>query len=168
MMGNEYAGRVAAARKGRSDEVHLFVADPAVLEGQRPCRVDAEHDCPVELVVGAKRVVDVALVAGQRRQETTQDVVERNIVVAGDSEDLVTGILQPGQEPAGLLELVGTRSLREIAADNHEVGFCFVDPGLDRLDEVRFVCPEMKVGQVDQPGHRARTRCPGRGSPPRR
>ena len=56
---------------------------------------------------GHKRVVDVAPVARQRRQEAAQHVVQRDVVIAGHAEHVMTRVAQPLEEGARLLELLG-------------------------------------------------------------
>jgi hypothetical protein len=70
----------------------------------------------------------------------------------------MSGIAQPGEEAAGLLELAGARALGEIARDDHQIGLLLVDPFLERANQYRLVCAEMKVGQVKQARHDALTR----------
>jgi hypothetical protein len=70
----------------------------------------------------------------------------------------VSRVAQPLEEPACLLELLGARSLGEIAADDDEVGFLLVHALGDRIHEVRLVRAEMEVGQMDQASHDAPTR----------
>jgi hypothetical protein len=65
----------------------------------------------------------------------------------------VPALAQPFEKTAGVLELLGSRALREIAADDDEVRFQLVGSALDRSDDFLVVRPEMKVGQMEQPGH---------------
>ncbi len=76
----------------------------------------------------------------------------------GHGEHVMAGIAQALEEIAGFLELLGPRALREIAADDDEVGLLFVDARLDRFDQPRIVRSEMQVGQMNQPGHSTATR----------
>ena len=89
-------------------------------------------------------------------------------MIARHAEHLVAGISQPLEELAGLLELLGPRALREVAADDDEVGLLLVDALVDRLDQPRVVGAEVKVGQMDQAGHETATRWQPHGSPLRR
>ena len=66
-------------------------------------------------------------IAGQRRQEAAKHVVERHVVVARHAEHLVAGVAKPLEEVAGFRELLGPGALREVAADDDEVGLELVD-----------------------------------------
>ena len=54
------------ARECVADELDLFLVDAAFTEGQRPRGIDPEDSNASQLVHGAKRIVDVALVPRQR------------------------------------------------------------------------------------------------------
>ena len=51
-----------------------------------------------KLVKRAQVVVDVAAVAGQRRQEAAQHVVERDVVIARHAEHVMARVAQPLEE----------------------------------------------------------------------
>src|SRR5215213_8432116 len=121
MMSNENARLGASLGEGRLYEFDLLSAQATVLESQRAGSVDAEHCGPVELMKGAERAVDVALVAGQWRQEAPEHVIQRHVVIAGDAKHLMAGVLEARHEPAGFLELLGPGALGEFAADDHQV-----------------------------------------------
>ena len=67
-------------RKGFADEIDLLLVDPPVLERQRARRVDPQHRRARQLVERAKAFVDEAAITGQRRQEASQDIVQRHIM----------------------------------------------------------------------------------------
>ena len=154
MVSDDDAHRLARrARECFADELDLVLVDASVLEGQRPRGVDAEHRDAGKLDERAQGLVDEAAVAGERRQEAAQHVVERNVVVAGNSEHLVTAVAQPLEELARLAELLGPRALGEVAADDDEVGLQLVDLAVDRFDQPLVVGAEMEVGEMDDAGH---------------
>ena len=62
-------------------------------------------------------------------------------------------IAQPFEELAGFAELLGARALREIAADDDEVGLQLVDLAFDRLDQALVVRAEVQVGKMDDASH---------------
>ena len=135
-----------------ADEGDLVLVDPAVLERQRARSVDPEHGKSRQLDERAQVVVDEAAIAGERRQETAKHVVERNIVVAGNSEHFVTGMLKPLEELAGLAELLGPGALGEVAADDDEVGFS-ASTRSRRPHQPFVMRAEMQVGKMHEPGH---------------
>lgn len=65
MMSDQNARDVGSAAKGGANELHLLLADPAVLEGQRPRRIDSQHRSPRQFMMGTQRLVDIAFVARQ-------------------------------------------------------------------------------------------------------
>ena len=71
-------------------------------------------------------------------------------MVAGNAQHLVARITKPLQEAARLLELLGPCALREISADDDEVGLEPVDIPFDRFDEILVVGAEMQVGKVGE------------------
>ena len=165
VMGYKHPRRVRIGSfERRADEVHLLLADPSVLERKRSRRVDPENGRTRNFLQGTERVVDVPHVSSERRQEATQHVVERDVVVPGNGEHLVTRIAQPFEEAAGFLELLGARTLREVAADYDEIGPRLVDLALDGLDKPGIVGTEVQVGQMDQSRHCAPTRVTDDGS----
>src|SRR5438477_7229945 len=149
MMRDEDSHRLArSSRKGLPDESDLILVDPAVLEGQRTRRVDPEHGNAGKLDERAEGLVDEAAIARQRREEAAKDIVERHIVVAGDPEDFVPALAQAFEEFARFAELLGPCTLREIAADDDEVGFQPVDLPVDRLDEPLVMSAEVQIGKM--------------------
>ncbi len=96
-----------------------------------------------------KDFVDETPVARKRRQESAQNVVERHIVVAGNAKHFVAGMLEPFEEPARIAELLGAGALREIAADDDEVGLQLVDPFLDSFNQPLVMGAEMQVREMD-------------------
>ena len=129
-----------------ADEGDLLLADMPVLEGQRSRGVDPQHGRIGQIEHRAQIVVDVALVTVQRRQEAAKHVVQRNVVIARNAEHFVALVAQPGEEGAGLLELLGPGALGEVAGNDDEVGLFLVDSLLDRLDQLVVVRAEMEVG----------------------
>ena len=130
----------------------LLVADPAVLEGQRSRGVDAEHAsrraaratgkafrrcsaCSASAATGS---------GGRRRTAARRDCPERR-ARRGQHRAAARG-------NCSFLELLGPRALREIAADDDEVGLLLVDALLNRLDQPRIVRAEMQVGQDGSAG----------------
>ena len=65
--------------------------------------------------------------------------------------------LKPLEKLAGLPELLGAGALREVAADDDEVGLQLVDAPFDRLDQFLVVRAEVQVGQMDEAGHAGST-----------
>src|SRR5215218_8518785 len=124
MMRHQYARHIRIGpREGLADELHLVVADPPVLEGQRTGRVDPEHGDAGHLDEWAQSLVDEAAIAGERRKETAEHIVERHVVIAGNADHFVAALAEPLEELAGFLELLGPRALGEVPADYDEVGF---------------------------------------------
>ncbi len=108
---------------------------------------------PGQLDEGAQALVDEAPVARQRRKEAAQHVVQRNVVVSGNTEHLVPTLPQAFEELACLAKLLGACALGEIAADHDQVGLQLVDLPLDSLDQTFVMRAEMKVGKMDDAGH---------------
>jgi hypothetical protein len=61
---------------------------------------------------------------------------------------------------ARLPELLGARTLGEIAADDDEIRLQTIEAGLDGFDESCVMGTEMEVGKMDDPGHARPTRHP--------
>src|SRR6185369_10456837 len=101
--------------------------------------VHAQHGHPGQLDERAQGVVDEAAVARERREEATQHVVERHVVITGNSENLMPTVSKRFQELARLAELLRARALSEVAADEDEVGLQPVDLAADRLDQALVV-----------------------------
>ena len=76
----------------------------------------------------------------------------------------MSGIAQPAEEGARLLELRGSRALREVAADDDKIGAVIVDLPLDRLNQLRVVSAKVKIGEVKEAGHGDETRLDPPGS----
>jgi hypothetical protein len=76
-------------------------------------------------------------------------------MVAGHCKHFVPGRLQPFEEAAGLAELLGPRALREVAADDDEVGLELIDALLNRADELIVMGAEVQVGQMNEASHEA-------------
>src|SRR6185369_593790 len=72
------------AREGFANELHLLLVDPPVLECEGTSGVHAQHGHPGQLDERAQGVVDEAAVARERREEATQHVVERHVVITGN------------------------------------------------------------------------------------
>jgi len=70
-------------------------------------------------------------------------------MISGDADDFLARIAQPVEELAGLLELLGSGALREVAADDDEVGLDLLNAPLDRGDEFLVVSAEVKIRQVN-------------------
>ena len=154
MVGDENPGLGLRHRaESLPDRPHLLVVDASILDGERACRVDAEHGQPLALEPGAQLVVDIAAVAAQGADEAAKDVVERHVVIAGHSEDRQPARLQPFDERAGLPVLRPSRPLGEIAADHHQLRPPVHQPFLQRGDDGRIVAAEMDVGQMGYGGH---------------
>src|SRR5206468_9779254 len=107
--------------EGFANEGDLVVVDAPVLERERARRVHPEDGDARQLDEWAKRLVDEAAVARQRREEAAQNVVQRDVVIAGHAEHLVPMFPEAFEELAGFPELLGTSALREIAADDDDV-----------------------------------------------
>ena len=74
-------------------------------------------------------------------------------MVARYAEHNMPGMLQPFEELAGLLELLGLGALREVAADDDEIGFQLVDGFFDCLNQALIMRAEMQVGKMQEAGH---------------
>ena len=74
-------------------------------------------------------------------------------MVAGHAQNLVSRMLQSLEKPACLAELLGTRALSEIAADDDKVRFQLVNATLSRLDHPLVVLAKMEVGEMRDAGH---------------
>jgi hypothetical protein len=48
-------------------------------------------------------------------------------MVTGDRQHFMTGVAQPSEEFASLFELLGSGALREVAADDNQVGLFVID-----------------------------------------
>ena len=107
---------------------------------------------------GHKRLVDIAAIARERRQEAPKHIVERHVMIAGHAEHFMARLAQPLEELARLLELLGSGALGEVAADDDEVGLELVDAPLDGVDQSLVVGAEMEIGQVNEASHAPRTR----------
>ena len=79
-------------------------------------------------------------------------------MVSGHPEHLVPMIAQAVEEIASIAELLGTRALGEVAADDDEVGLELIDLPFDRLDQPLVMGAEMEVGEVNDAGHGMQTR----------
>ena len=150
-------------RESLADELDLLLVDAPVLEGQRARGVDAEHRHSRKLDEGAQRLVDESAVAGERREEAAQHVVQRNIVVAGHADHLVAAVAQPFEELAGLAELLGPRALGEVAADYDQVGLQRIDLGIDGFHQPLVMGPEVQIREMDDAGHASEKRALCRG-----
>ena len=78
-------------------------------------------------------------------------------MIARNAEHLMPGMLQPLEETACLLELLGLRALGEIAADDDEVGLQLIDAVLDGLDQALVMRAKMQVREMDEASHGAST-----------
>lgn len=81
-------------------------------------------------------------------------------MVARHSEDLMALVPDVLQELAGLAELVGACTLREVAADHNEIGFNAVDLVADSVNQPRIMRSKMQVGQVNDASHGLATNAP--------
>ena len=142
-----------SARKGIADECNLVAIDAAVLERQGASGVDPQNGEARKLNKRAEIVVDEAAIAGERRQEAPENVIERHIMVTRNAEHLVARILKPLEELARLLELVGPCALSKVAADHDKVGVELVNAAFDGAHEVLIVGAKMQIGKVHEAGH---------------
>lgn len=74
-----------ASRENIANEFHLILVDPAVLECKRAGSVDPQNRDAGELDERAKRLINEAAIASERREESTQHIVERHVVIAWHS-----------------------------------------------------------------------------------
>jgi hypothetical protein len=65
----------------------------------------------------------------------------------------VPAFAQAFEEFARFVKLLGPRTLREIAADDDEVGLQLVNLPVDRLDKPLVMSAEVKVGKMDYASH---------------
>ena len=133
--------------------MNLLLVNPPVLEGQRASGVDPEHSYAGKLDERAQGLVDEAAVAGERREKTAEDVIQRHVMVAGNAEHLVAAFTQPLEKLAGLAKLLGPGALGEVAADDDEVGLELVDLPLDRFHQLFVMGAKMQVGEMDDSSH---------------
>ncbi len=66
-------------------------------------------------------------------------------MIAGDAKHFVARLAQPVEKGAGVLELLGSRALGEVAADDDEIGLELVSLALNRLDQVFVMRAEMQI-----------------------
>lgn len=151
-----FAGRDSG--KAIMDDAHLAVIDPAILDRKRTRGVYAENRHFIIFEPGAEVIADIALVTIERRTETADDVVERDVMISRDREHGKTRCLQSIDVSGGLLELRNTGALGKIPADDHEVGPTFLNPRLRSRNDLWIVGAKMEVGQMSNAGHRTRKR----------
>ena len=101
---------------------------------------------------------DVLAVAIEGEEETADDVVKRNVVIAGDA-DLRAGKFD--HEVAGGGILAAAAALGEVAGVDDDVGFGGEDVGDDGLRDCGLVAAEVNVGDVGESLH-ARERLQGK------
>ncbi len=103
---------------------------------------------------------DQAVVAADRDQDAADQVVERDVVVAGDGQP--RGV-ERVQERASAAELTGAGALGEVAADDDELRLDLLQRPQERVYGARRVPTEVRVGDVredDFRQRRVRRRCP--------
>src|SRR5260370_25400719 len=85
------------------------------------CRAGGVEAQERDLVIGEKGLqlrADVTAIAGESSDKSLDDIVERNIVVAGDDDD---GPAQSLEQGAGGCELPTPDALRQAACDDNDV-----------------------------------------------
>ena len=75
-------------------KVDLVLVDTPVFQGERPGGVDPEHRHARKLDERAEAFVNEASIAREWRQEATEHIKERYIVISWDAEHLVPAITQ--------------------------------------------------------------------------
>jgi hypothetical protein len=119
--------------------------DPAILDSERPRGIDTENGDLVIFKPRAKIVANVALIAPQRRDEPTENVIERNIVVSRDYENREAGSPQPVEIGGCFAKLGDSSTLGQITADDDEIGLTLLKPGLGRANDPGIIRAEVKV-----------------------
>src|SRR5690348_201149 len=154
MMRHEHPeGFARRPRKGLTDKGDLLLVDPSVLESQRARGVDAKYCEAGKLDEWTQIFVDESAVPRERGEEPAEHIVERHVVIAGNAKHLVTGILKPFEEAARLLELLCPGALREVAADDDEIGFQLIDASPDSLHQALIMRAEVQVRKMDEASH---------------
>ena len=93
---------------------------------------------------------DVTVVFPERPKITAKQVVKRNIVISRRNE-LWNG--DPVQEPPGFSKFNVSGPLREIAADDDQIGAIFFQTCKKILRHIETVPSEMQVGNVSDGAH---------------
>ena len=73
--------------------------------------------------------------------------------VSRHSEHLMSRTLQALEELTGLLELLRPGALREVAADDDEVGLELIDAALQGADQTLVMRAEVQVREMDEASH---------------
>ena len=74
-------------------------------------------------------------------------------MIARNGEHFVSSVAKTLEEAASLLELLGSRTLGEIPADDHKVRLCLVDLAFDAFDKPWVMRSKMEVGQMNDTRH---------------
>ena len=131
---------------------HLALVDPTSLEGQRSGRVDAGDRDLVVAEEGLEVVRDVAPVVRERVGKAERDVVQRDVVIAGD-DDL--RLRQRREEVARFPELSAPRPLGEVPRDEDDIGPDLFRRRQERRERGRIGPAEVQVREVEERPHDA-------------
>jgi hypothetical protein len=131
-------------RKSAMDCAHLFERDAPALPNQSPCRIEAEHG---EIRVREKRIFHAgrcnkAVEFSEWLEEALMNRVEWHIMIARHhdqrSADAVEEVTRFGKFGAAC-------ALREIAADDDEIGAMVIQAMKKGGDLARIVAAEMEI-----------------------
>ena len=121
-------------------------SDPTALDTQRIHRVDSDHE---DLVVNKDRLkvlIDPSSISTKRRQKTSEDIVQGNVVISRHHQDF--GSKGIDKRP-GLLELRSAGALGQVARYHNQIRRQLVHKIGQRFHQFRAIAPEMQVGQVN-------------------
>lgn len=158
-MGHQNASLAGRDRpKTIMNDSHLIAIDPTVLDRKGAGRVDAQDGHLIIFEPGAKIVADIAFVTVQGCAKAVDDIVEGDVMIAGDREHRKASRLQSIYIAGRRLELGDAGALGKVAADDHEVGPTFLNPRFRRGNDLWIVRAEVEIGQMCYAGHRFRER----------
>ena len=98
-------------------------------------------------------MADIPTITAQGGKKAAQHVIKRHIMIAGYDKCFQPRSPQFAQPCRSLAELTNACALREIAADNHQVGATFLQPGGGGVDDPGVVRAEMNIGQMGDASH---------------
>src|SRR5260370_5189335 len=117
------------------------------------CRAGGVEAQERDLVIGEEGLqlrADVTAIAGEPSDKALDDIVERNIVVAGDDDD---GPGQSLEKGAGGGALPTPGALRQVAGDDNDVRLRLRYVGQQALGRGLVVPPEMQIRQMSDRSH---------------
>lgn len=137
-------------------EADLLLVDAPILERERARGVEAQHRDLTIFEPRAEDIVDVVPIALQRCSETSYNIVERYVVIAGHQKKGMACRTQSLEIVRRRLKLMRARALREVARNDDEVRPLLAQPLFCRRHDGWIVCAKMYIGQVRDAGHEQR------------